>query len=204
MIKVTNTEKEDFDGVIALIDHVFSKCFSREEDPMKMEEIFTDLLSESNMEHMRIIKADGKPVSVINYIINEIDVKGCVIKAANIGAVCTHEDYRCKGYSNMILKDSLDKMRSEGIDFLYVSGEIGLYTKNNIHITGKMYNFNISRNFSAEHKELLNDTCELKECGPEDFHLLYPFYAAEEVKFVRDKHRFLIWPKEYPVSLYAV
>lgn len=186
MIKVTNTEKRDFSEVVALINHVFGK----ENNPIKMEDIFTDLLCENNIEHMRIIKADGNPVSVINYIINEVDINGCIIKAANIGAVCTHEDYRGRGYANLILKDCFDKMRNEGVDFLYVSGEIGLYTKNNIHITGKMYNFNIDRNYLIEHKELLNDTCEVKECSQEDIHLLSTFYDAEAVKFIRDKQRF--------------
>lgn len=186
MTPVTNTKKEDFSEVVALINHVYGK----ENSPTKMEDIFTDLLSKDNMEHMRIMKADGKPVSVINYIINEIDIQGCSLKAANIGAVCTHEDYRCRGYSNLILKDCLDKMKKEGVDFLYVSGDISLYTKNNIHITGKMYNFNIDKNETAEYKELYKETCEVKECSQEDFHLLSSFYDEEAVKYIRDKQRF--------------
>lgn len=186
MNSVTNTKKEDFSEVVALINHVFGK----ENNSTKMEDIFTDLICKNNMEHMRIIKTDGKPVSVINYIINEIHINGCIIKAASIGAVCTHEDYRCRGYSNLILKDCLDKMRNEGVDFLYVSGEIGLYTKNNIHITGKMHTFNIDKSYLPEHKELHNDACKVKECSQEDIHLLTTCYDEEAVRFIRDKQRF--------------
>lgn len=186
MINVTSTENENFSEVLALINHVFGK----ENSSVKMEDVFTDLLCRNNMEHMRIIRADGKPVSVINYIINEIDINGCIIKAASIGAVCTHEDYRCRGYSNVILKDSLEKMRKEGVDFLYVSGDISLYTKNNIHITGKMVEFNIDKNYVDEHKEIKTDEYEVKECSQEDIPLLYAFHEAEAVKFIRDKQRF--------------
>jgi len=186
MILVNSTKKEDFAEVLALINHVFGK----ENTSINMEDIFTDLLCKDNMEHMRIMKADGKPVSVINYIINEIDINGCIMKAANIGAVCTHEDYRCRGYSNLILKDCLEKMRKEGVDFLYVSGDISLYTKNNIHKAGKMYKFNIDKNYLAEHKESYNEKCEVKECSQEDFYLLSSLYDEEAVKFIRDKQRF--------------
>jgi predicted acetyltransferase len=183
---VMNTEKEDFSEVVGLINHVFGK----ENSSTKMEDIFSDLLCKDNMEHMRIIKADGKPVSVINYVINEIDINGCIIKAANIGAVCTHEDYRCRGYSNLILKDCLDKMREEGVDFLYVSGDISLYTKNNIHITGVMHQFSINPDYLSEYKELHKFACEVKECSQKDFYLLSPIYDEEAVKFIRDNQRF--------------
>lgn len=183
---VTSTENADFCEVVSLINHVFGK----ENSPVKMEDIFTDLLCRDNMEHMRIIKADCKPVSVINYIINEIDINGCSIKAANIGAVCTHEKYRHRGYSSLILRDCIEKMRNEGVDFLYVSGEIGLYTKNNIHITGKMYCFNIDMNYSAGHEESHFDACEVRECGKEDIPLLSVIYDSEKVKYIRDRRRF--------------
>lgn len=186
MITVTNTEKEDFAEVMALINHVFGK----ENASVKMEDIFTDLLCEDNRNHMKIIKVDGKPVSVINYVINEIDMNGCTMKAANIGAVCTQEDHRRKGYAKLILEHCLDVMNKEGVDFLYVSGEIDLYTKSNIHITGKMYNFSLDQNASAAYQELCKEACEVKECSQEDISLLSAIYDAETVKFIRDRQRF--------------
>lgn len=194
MITVTNTEKLDYYKVLTLINHVFGK----ENSSLKMEDIFTDLLSQNNMEHMRIIKVNGKPVSVINYIINEINMKGSVLKAANIGAVCTHEDYRGRGYANRILKDCLENMRSEGVDLLYVSGEINLYTKNSIHITGKMYTFNIDKNYLAEHKQWGFDEYEVKECYQEDMHLLSDLYDMEAVRYIRDKQKFVDLARRVP------
>lgn len=187
MYKVVQTEECNFFDVVKLINHVFGK----ENSSNKMDDIFTDLISKNNMEHMRIIQADGKPVSVINYIINEVNIKDCIIKAASIGAVCTHEAYRCRGYANIILKDCLDKMKKEGVDLLYVSGEIGLYTKNNIHITGKMHSFNIDKSFIADNYELQSGSCKVIECSQEDIPLLYDIYDKETVKFVRDKQRFI-------------
>jgi predicted acetyltransferase len=187
MSKVINTEENDFSEVVKLINHVFGK----ENSSKKMDDIFPDLISKNNMEHMRIIQADGKPVSVINYIINEVNIKDCIIKAASIGAVCTHENYRCRGYANLILKDCLDKMRNEGVDLLYVSGEIGLYTKNNIHITGKMHSFNIDKKYISENNELESNSYTVIECSQEDKHHLFDFYDKESVKFIRDKQRFI-------------
>lgn len=186
MISVINTQRGDFQEVTALINHVFGK----ENSKVKMENIFTDLLCENNMEHMRIVKAEGKPVSVINYILNDVDINGCIMKAANIGAVCTHEDYRHRGYSSLILKDCLKQMRKEGVDFLYVSGEIDLYIKNNIYMTGKMFTFCMDKHYLAMVKELSVDEYEIKECNQTDIHLLQECYDMEAVKFIRDKDRF--------------
>ncbi len=186
MIRVTGTEKKDFHEVLALINHVFGK----ENSSNKMEDIFTDLLCENNREHMRIVKVDNKPVSVVNYIINEVSIDGCIIKAANIGAVCTHENFRGRGYSRLILKDCIDKMRSEGVDFLYVSGEIELYTKNNIHIAGKMFNFHIQRDNPVIYGRMENSKCEVRSCTPEDIKHLAEIYDAESVRFIRSKTAF--------------
>ncbi len=186
MIRVTGTDKKDFHEVLALINHVFGK----ENSSYKMEAIFTDLLCENNMEHMRIIKVDNTPVSVVNYIINEVSINGRIIKAANIGAVCTHENFRGRGYSRLILRDCIERMRNEGVDFLYVSGEIELYTKNNIHITGKMLNFIINEEFLAGHAGSKNSRWDVRVCEPEDMKQLSNIYEAEEVRFIRGLERF--------------
>ncbi len=44
---------------------------------------------------------------------------------------------------------------------------------------------------SGDNEEMLKLWFSLKECSQEDFHLLSSFYDKEEVKFIRDKQRFI-------------
>lgn len=189
-MKVTSTDHNDFEGVATLINHVFGK----ENSSTKMEDIFSDLICMDNLEHMRIIKVEEQPVSVVNYLINKLDIHGNTLIAASIGAVCTHEDHRLKGYSNQILRSSLADMRQEGVDFLYVSGEIELYTKNDIHITGKMHAFSMDQQQLQQlthQKDLLPVSCEVIEATQADLPLLHDVYCTEKVKFIRDSQNFL-------------
>jgi len=196
MITVTATAVEDFQEVLELINHVFGK----ESGSPRMEAIFSDLLSLGNREHMRIIKLQGKPVSVVNYLINEVVIKGCTIKVANMGAVCTHENHRRKGYSKMILMDCLLKMKEEGVDFLYVSGDIDLYTMNDIHSTGKMYGVTLLQDVISNTTNSKMFNCEVIEAKEEDFLSLSGIYDIESVRFVRSKEQFFDLASRVPFA----
>ena len=120
------TKPEEVQPVIDLVNLVF-RTGNHWKPTMEIE--FPLLLCEENRDNMRIITENGQPVSDINYYPSSIAVEGSVIRAASVGAVCTHPDYRGRQFATMILDDVEDKMRREGVEVMLVSGGRGLYRR---------------------------------------------------------------------------
>jgi predicted acetyltransferase len=117
---------EELQGVIELINNTFRTVAGLRPT---MGDEFPLLLSENNLENMRIIVEDGKPVANLNYYETNIFIQGIPIRAASIGAVCTDKDYMKRGYSSLLLDDSERSMVEAGVDVLLVSGGRSLYTR---------------------------------------------------------------------------
>ena len=94
-----------------------------------MEKEFPLLLSSENRENMRIIKEDKDIISVVNFLPQKILIEGVPISVGSIGAVCTHSDYRGKGYSSKVLKDVGERMKEAGINLCLISSKRNLYKK---------------------------------------------------------------------------
>ncbi len=97
--------------------------------PHTMESEFPLLLCEDNRDNMRIIEEEEEICSVINFLPRRIAIEGIPILTASIGAVCTHPDYRGRGYSSLILKDVEERMREMGVRICLISGTRSLYTR---------------------------------------------------------------------------
>jgi GNAT superfamily N-acetyltransferase len=130
------TSKEEFKEVINLINDVFR--ISGNHKPTMKEE-FPLLLNEDNSDNMRIILDEGRPVSAVNYLREDIFIEGSKIKAASIGAVCTAAEYRGNGYSSLILDDVERKMKEEHVDIVLISGTRSLYTRRNCIMLQNFY-----------------------------------------------------------------
>mgnify|MGYP000846012745 FL=1 len=120
------TKPEEVQPVIDLVNLVF-RTGNHCKPTMGIE--FPLLLCEENRENMRIITENGQPVSDINYYPSSIAVEGSTIRAASVGAVCTHPDYRGRHFATMILDDVEARMHREGVEVMLVSGGRGLYRR---------------------------------------------------------------------------
>ncbi|MCT4563373.1 MAG: GNAT family N-acetyltransferase [Maledivibacter sp.] len=116
----------EFDDVIDHINNVFR--IKRGHAPTMQQE-FPLLLSRENIDNIIVIKEEGKIVSAVNFLIQEILVEGVVLKSASIGAVCTDPDYERKGYSSKILDHVEKQLYAKGVDILLISGNRTLYTR---------------------------------------------------------------------------
>jgi len=134
------TKKEEFNEVINLINNVFR--ISRGCSPTMKEE-FPLLLNTNNCDNMRIIFEDGKPVADVNFLKQHIKIQDSIINAASIGAVCTNEKYRKRGYASLILDDVEEKMYRENIDVVLISGERELYKRRGCICVNNFYEYKI-------------------------------------------------------------
>ena len=136
------TRPEELDEVTELVNLVFH---GGRPDPPTMKDNFPMLFSDWNLNNLRIIVEDDKVVSHIGVSQREISVYGCRTRVGSIGAVCTHPDYRGRGFATMLLEDTIKMLDTDGATVMIISGGRGLYQRAGCRGVGKRYNFNINR-----------------------------------------------------------
>src|SRR5690348_8886220 len=110
--------KEDLPSLRALTDLVMREG---------LVDQYVQLFNEDNYENLRICVEDGKCVSHVGMTEQGAVLLGCPIHAACIGGVCTHPDYRKRGFASASFDDAARKAREDGIDLMIVSGDRNLY-----------------------------------------------------------------------------
>lgn len=126
---------DELDDLMELIHKVYNP---------RMRSSFPTLFCEENSENLRVIKADGKFVSHIGLVIRDMIIKGCRISVGNVGSVCTHEEYRKRGYAWAIFEDAMRKFRNEGVDLFLVSGYRSLYHLHGCTHVGKVAKYKLT------------------------------------------------------------
>jgi Predicted acetyltransferase len=171
----------ELQSVIDLINLVF-----RLNNGMKptMGEEFPLLLCEDNLDNVRVMVDGDRPISDINYYKSEILVQGFPIKAASIGAVCTHPDYRGKNLASTILDDVEERIGKEGTDIMLVSGARGLYLRRGCTIVGGFKCANILPGLRY------NNEVELIEYDEKYLEDMAKLYSLESTRFVRSLYEF--------------
>lgn len=185
-IKPRSAKLEEFDKVTGLINYVFR--ISRNYKPTMVEE-FPLLLNKDNIENMIIISEDEKVVSDVNYLIQDVSIQGNKIKVAAIGGVCTHPDYEKRGYSSKILDKAEEKMFSDGVDVLIISGTRSLYSRRNCSVVKSFYKYTIK----PENIEIPYEIVEFDETNFEkdtDLNKMIELYNQNSTRFIRTRDEF--------------
>lgn len=172
---------DELQHVIGLINLVF-----RTSNNLKptMGDEFPLLLCRDNLDNMRVIVDDGKPVSDINYYETNIHIEGSAIKAASIGAVCTHPEYRGRNLASSILDDVESRLKKDGTDVMLVSGYRGLYLRRGCTIVG---------GFRCSTLKNFENSCfngELVEYEKKYLPVMARIYNQESTRFKRSLYEF--------------
>lgn len=185
-IKPRSAKVEEFDKVTGLINYVFR--VSRNYKPTMVEE-FPLLLNKDNIENMIIISENEKVVSDVNYLVQDVSIQGNKLKVAAIGGVCTHPDYEKKGYSSKILDKAEEKMFSDGVDVLIISGTRSLYSRRNCSVVKSFYKYTIK----PENIEIPYEIVEFDETNFEkdtDLNKMIELYNQNSTRFIRTRDEF--------------
>jgi GNAT superfamily N-acetyltransferase len=179
------TRKGEFSRVMKLIDFVFrgSDCPS----PSK-QELYSILLNRDNLENMRIILVDGRPVSHLGIHEGEMIFYGHRIKVGSIGSVCTYPEYRGRGYATRLLEDAIQKLEADGVDIMLVSGDRDLYRRAGCAPASRMYNFRIGKDDLMRFAD--RDPIKLVPYGEEHVGCIIEAYQREPVRFHRSLEDF--------------
>jgi hypothetical protein len=168
----------------------------------RMRIYFPTLFCEENSDNLRIIRADGKLVSHIGIVVRDMIINGCRITVGNVGAVCTLEEYRKRGYAWLILEDAMEKFRAEGVDMLLISGFRSLYKLHGATHVGKVGHYRIK--LDAKLPEV---NVEVKPFAPSDLKAWASLHRVENVRFHRpydDFHKLAAAVSVDRRSLYSI
>ncbi|CAH2214388.1 GNAT family N-acetyltransferase [Tepidibacter aestuarii] len=182
MINPESARIEEFEEVIKLINKVFR--ISNKYNPTMQQE-FPLLLNKDNIENMIVIKENGKIVSDVNYLIQDVLIQGIKVKVASIGAVCTGREYEGKGYSSKILDKVEEKMYDDGVDIVLISGDRSLYTR---RMCSKVKNF---YKYTMVPKDIsLN--LDIQEYDEKYINEIMQMYNQNATRYFRTKEQFEI------------
>ena len=173
------TGKEEFNQVMELVNLVFRTSRGM---PATMQQQYPLLFNAANLDNMRVILEDGKPVTHIGICEAEVFIYGCRIKVGMIGAVCTHPEYRGRGFASMALADAMGKMKEDGVDVVLISGTRGLYDRACCAVAGRAHRFRIKREDAGR---LPAQGVELTSFKEEDTMNLLEAHQKEPVRFHR-------------------
>lgn len=168
---------EELDELCELVGKVFS---------WQMRENFPTLFCNENTDNLRIIKEDGKIVSHFGFVIRDMIINGCRISVGNVGAVCTDENYRKKGYAWKILDDSMEKYRADGVDMFLISGGRSLYIQHGCTHVGKVNNYAIHRGTPIPRIKV-----QASKYTADDLPAWSELYKREPIRFHRPYNDFL-------------
>lgn len=174
-------KKEELKEVIALIDGTFR--IPRGYAPTMGKE-FPLLLGEKNLDNIRIILEHGKPVADVNYYKTKVFIEGVSINVASIGAVCSHEKVRGKGYASLILDDVESRLVKDDVHLMLVSGSRNLYLRRECCVTGKCCEYTI--NFLGKSFKKI----ELIDINSENLYEMVKLYNEQNTRFYRSYEEF--------------
>lgn len=126
MQELRGTTDKELQSVIDLTNWIF-RTENGFEPTMHLE--YPLLLGPQNMDNIRIIIEDGRPVSTVSYLMSNIQIEGVSLCAASVGAVCTHPDYRGRNYATYLMDDVEERILRDGVEVMLVSGNLNLYRR---------------------------------------------------------------------------
>jgi len=176
---------EELEKVWGLINAVFRP----QTRSMHLEHSY--MYGERNADNLRIMLDDGIPVSHYGTIIWNINVNGIVLKMACVGAVCTDEAHRGKGYATELLKDAEENFRAQSVDIVFISGPRGLYTRNGYSPAGLSRIFTVTGEAA---QRIETSGYEIRPMENSDYELAGRLYDAKDVRYERS-------PEELPALI---
>lgn len=76
---------------------------------------------------LRVVKVDGKIVSMMMLIRRPLRVGTAIVNGAIVAPVATHPEYQRKGYCSAVMRDAIEYMKAQGFDITILWGEPWLY-----------------------------------------------------------------------------
>ncbi|MBS7634352.1 GNAT family N-acetyltransferase [Candidatus Bathyarchaeota archaeon] len=180
---------EEFPEIVNLANQIFMLPYGF---PPIMGDAFLHMFNENNLENLRVIVKDDHVISHVGVWEGRLLICGSWFNVGMIGSVCTREGYRQEGYASALVADALNKMRRDGIDFVMISGDRGLYRRLGCFKSGIVYLYNVASpiKMTAEEKDF-----EIIICSNNHINDIAAIYQKEPVRYERSLEDFQMLTK---------
>lgn len=139
------------------------------------------LAAPARMRNTLVVAEDAKPVSHVHTVHDRISILGCRVKVAGVSSVCTHPDFRGRGFAAAILETAMAEMKAAGARIIIVSGDRGLYRRAGCIPAGSMLHGHVRRGSLPAAPSGL----AVRRADPHDWPRIAPLHQAEPVRFLR-------------------
>ena len=137
-MEIRQVRTGEIQQAIELADRIF-----RDEGHVSMGKSFPHVFSNQVQFSFGAFE-NGKLVSFIGLVPFKIIVGDAALSVFSIGAVCTDEAYQKRGISTRILREVYSFIEKAGASLLFVSGDRGLYRRNDCHHFGSVSEYTVS------------------------------------------------------------
>ncbi|MEM2848643.1 MAG: GNAT family N-acetyltransferase [Candidatus Bathyarchaeia archaeon] len=166
-----------------------SWIFGFEKHGVYLDKVFPHVFCEENIENLRVIVSDGKVVSHLGIWEGYLHFYGTWLKVGLIGCVCTHPDYRMKGYASTLVKDAFSKLSNDHVDLVMVSGARSLYTRAGCVEAGIVYDYRVPLD-AIKHLTRYSNELKIESYAEDKISDLIELYQREPIRFKRSFEEF--------------
>ena len=170
---------EDLDAMVELADI----CFSPD---MRTRWPHCYTLEPGRM-HYFVMKEDGRPVSLVAYADQTVQVEGRNVRVAGITAVCTHPDHRGRGHMSGLLDFCIQDMTNRGYALSELGGDRRRYRNYGWDCGSREWQFQISRRSLRDISPEGLSGFSISRYRPEDVEALVALYDRAPYGTIRTK-----------------
>jgi GNAT superfamily N-acetyltransferase len=178
--------------VVELVNYVFRTSGGMEPT---MGRQFPTIFCPDNASDIYVAADEGRIIANIAIKRNTGIIYGHKVSMANMGAVCTHPQYRGRGIGTQLLNMVFDRLNEEEVSVVTISGTRGLYRRNQCVEAGGMVTYVLDKQ-SYSYWALGGMEYEISKQF-DDTGVLCDVYQREAVRYQRSR-------MEFPVLLKAV
>lgn len=169
-------KKEDLPSLIHLLDTVFRP------NGGDMQADYPQLFRPENLKNLQVMVEDGRVIAHMGIIFGKASIYGCQVSTGSIGAVATSPAYRGKGLASKLLLKSFKEIEKAGGALIFISGNRGLYLRNNCMPVVRAARFEINKSFADDHA---SDNLILKALSTGEIPDILNLYSKTPSYFLR-------------------
>ncbi|WP_158594335.1 GNAT family N-acetyltransferase [Cohnella faecalis] len=183
MAEIRFVSKDDCKEAAALADFVF-----RDKEQSSMAVAFPSIFSGSYESSIGVYEED-KLVAFAGLVPSVLQIGPSRVPIFSLGAVCTHPDFRGRGYAGAMQNEAFSHIEKSGGTMLLVSGELDIYLRNGCRRFGAMREYSLKPETAAriEHKSS-NRKLIVREARESDWFMLNELDEANPVRYRRSMY----------------
>jgi len=170
---------EEFPSLGALVDSAFLPG-----KPETMFGHFPQLFNERNVDNLLVFEEEGRVISHVGMTQRWASLGGCTVRVACIGAVATYPEYRNQRLASTLLQTACDRAVAAGVDFMQISGGLGMYRRVGAADFGPGYRVSVSLDAA---RRIPREDLSVVPFTESDIEFCESVYERKTARFVRPR-----------------